>query len=193
MNCPGCGAALVPVGNRDHLHCPYCSRRHFLAETDEGLHVIGEPSGYDCSLCRIPLVSATVEGEAVCYCPQCRGFLTGTAAFGRLVTERRRRARSQERTGAPFDRKELRRVITCPACRKRMETHPYGGGGNAVVDTCDRCGLIWLDAGELAVIESYVPYQHTIEPALRLPGAAPTTGTDPIAEDPSGSWLEDLL
>ena len=36
-----------------------------------------------------------------------------------------------------------------------MDTHPYHAGGNAVIDTCDRCRLVWLDAGELTVIGRY--------------------------------------
>jgi Zn-finger nucleic acid-binding protein len=38
-----------------------------------------------------------------------------------------------------------------------MDTHPYGGGGNAVIDSCFVCRLVWLDAGELTVLERYVP------------------------------------
>jgi Zn-finger nucleic acid-binding protein len=30
-----------------------------------------------------------------------------------------------------------------------MDTHLYGGGGNVVIDDCERCGLNWLDHGEL--------------------------------------------
>ena len=30
-----------------------------------------------------------------------------------------------------------------------MDAHPYGGGGNVNVDSCETCGLIWLDGGEL--------------------------------------------
>jgi hypothetical protein len=52
-----------------------------------------------------------------------------------------------------------------------MDTHPYSGGGNAVVDTCEECGLIWLDAGELAIIERFIPHHHHIEPVHTLPGA----------------------
>jgi len=33
-----------------------------------------------------------------------------------------------------------------------MDTHPYYGPGNCVVDTCIRCGVIWLDYGEITVI-----------------------------------------
>jgi Zn-finger nucleic acid-binding protein len=38
-----------------------------------------------------------------------------------------------------------------------MENYPYAGGGNVVVDACDHCQLIWLDAGELDVITNHVP------------------------------------
>jgi Zn-finger nucleic acid-binding protein len=30
-----------------------------------------------------------------------------------------------------------------------MDTHPYYGPGNVVIDNCGRCGLVWLDFGEL--------------------------------------------
>jgi Zn-finger nucleic acid-binding protein len=30
-----------------------------------------------------------------------------------------------------------------------MQNHFYGGPGNLVIDTCERCHLNWLDPGEL--------------------------------------------
>ena len=30
-----------------------------------------------------------------------------------------------------------------------MDTHPYGGPGNIVIDNCAGCELNWLDYGEL--------------------------------------------
>ncbi len=30
-----------------------------------------------------------------------------------------------------------------------MQTHPYYGPGNIVIDTCGHCNAIWLDHGEL--------------------------------------------
>ena len=31
-----------------------------------------------------------------------------------------------------------------------MTTHAYQGPGSIVIDTCDRCDVIWLGTGELA-------------------------------------------
>jgi Zn-finger nucleic acid-binding protein len=36
-----------------------------------------------------------------------------------------------------------------------MDNHPYHAGGNAVIDTCHRCRVVWLDAGELTVLGKY--------------------------------------
>jgi Zn-finger nucleic acid-binding protein len=201
MNCPGCGAAMQLAGNRRHFRCDHCGNYHFPEETGDGVAPLGEVAGIDCPVCRLPLQAALIDGESVHYCGHCRGFLTATAAFGRIVTERRKRHGPHERVTEPFDPADLRRRLACPDCRGRMEAHPYFGGGNAVVDTCDRCNLIWLDAGELAVIERYVPCTHHIEPALNLArdgGPAPDLlrrdagrlddGIDGIA-----SLLEELL
>jgi Zn-finger nucleic acid-binding protein len=47
---------------------------------------------------------------------------------------------------------ELERETACPRCERMMETHPYYGPGNVVIDNCPRCSLVWLDYGELAAI-----------------------------------------
>jgi hypothetical protein len=41
------------------------------------------------------------------------------------------------------------RVLACPTCGRPMVAHLYGGPGNIVIDTCERCLVNWLDAGEL--------------------------------------------
>jgi hypothetical protein len=41
------------------------------------------------------------------------------------------------------------RSINCPKCHAPMLSHLYGGPGNIVIDTCERCQVNWLDSGEL--------------------------------------------
>jgi Zn-finger nucleic acid-binding protein len=36
-----------------------------------------------------------------------------------------------------------------PQCGEEMDKHPYGGGGNVIIEDCERCSLNWLDYGEL--------------------------------------------
>ena len=178
MNCPSCGAAMRTVGNRPHFHCPQCAAFHFPEETGDGVNVVGEPVGAACPVCRVPLQSALIDEETVCYCDKCRGFLTPIPTFSRIVERRRSRHGPNEQRSDPFDPAELRRELHCPDCNGRMDTHPYSGGGNAVVDACEECSLIWLDAGELAIIERYIPHHHHIEPVHMLPGATSASPDD---------------
>ena len=181
MNCPGCGAAMRPAGNRNYFLCDHCGGYHFPQETGDGVCPTDEPAGCDCPVCALPLVSALIDGEVVAYCGRCRGFLTLIPTFGGIVEKRRSKHTPNEEQPAPFDPAELKRVLKCPRCHKRMEAHPYAGGGNAVVDSCERCQLIWLDAGELPIIERYIPHRHHIEPSLRLPGATSSGTVPPFA------------
>jgi Zn-finger nucleic acid-binding protein len=191
------------VGNRGYFRCAHCTRYHFPKETDAGISPLGELVGVDCPVCRKELQAALIDGEKVCYCDTCRGFLTPTALFGLIVTKRRALHGPNEQRPGPFDPAELQRGLKCPHCRKRMEAHPYFGGGNAVVDTCERCGLIWLDAGELAIIERYIPHVHRIEPAQQLcherPAEAPIVelgliaGLTGLAAMGGMGGIEDLL
>jgi Zn-finger nucleic acid-binding protein len=162
MNCPGCGAALKAANDSNSFLCAHCGY-HPPQDSLDGVAVIGEAVGAICPLCRAALLSARIEGETVCYCGQCHGFLAEIDTFGVIVSKRRAHHRPHERRTEPFNPAELKRVLTCPNCRQRMDTHPYFGGGNAVVDTCEDCGLIWLDEGDLAVIERYVRHVHQIE------------------------------
>jgi Zn-finger nucleic acid-binding protein len=137
---------------------------------DDGITVVGTPVPGTCPRCQVPLVCAEIENQTLCYCSSCHGFVTKIDSFSVIVNKRRALHSPHEHRTDPFDPAELTRVLTCPSCHQRMDTHPYFGGGNVVVDTCERCGLIWLDAGKLAIIERYVPHVHQIERTLTLYG-----------------------
>lgn len=155
MNCTNCGGGLRLVGNRTYFRCPYCEAFHFPEETEDGVAAIGDPSRLSCPICTDPLTVAAVSGQEVRYCPGCRGILASNATFGKIVAARRTELGSHLPIPEAFEQEELRRRVNCPRCSQTMEAHPYHAGGNAVIDTCSRCHLIWLDAGELAVIARY--------------------------------------
>jgi Zn-finger nucleic acid-binding protein len=154
MNCPNCGAALQPVGNRDYFRCAYCETFHFPEETGDGVALVAGETQHDCPICTRQLVPAAIEGHPVSYCRICRGFLAANATFSQIVQIKRAK-NATPHIALPFDRAELSRRVMCPCCRKPMDTHPYHAGGNAVIDTCHRCRVVWLDAGELTVLGRY--------------------------------------
>jgi Zn-finger nucleic acid-binding protein len=183
MNCANCGAALQPVGNRNYFRCPYCETFFFPEETEDGVAIVGGNETLECPICAKQLAHAAIEGNDISYCTVCRGFLTTNAIFSLLVQLKRARNGPSPAVPIPFAPEELRRHISCPRCHKPMDTHPYYGGGNAVIDTCPRCQVVWLDAGELTVLGQYQSRSGTIRvPQDRDPEPEPKTISEPRPE-----------
>ncbi len=139
---------------RRFFSCQYCASLHFPQEGEDGLRVLGTESGLDCPLCRLPLALAWIGETEVQHCTRCRGSLLPQAAFLTTLNYLRAAASGPPAPLQPLDRQELERRLLCPQCRAPLDTHPYGGPGNVVVDNCPRCHLIWLDYRELTRIVS---------------------------------------
>jgi hypothetical protein len=83
------------------------------------------------------------------------GTLVAMGRFETLIDA----LRSEKEAAASLplsDPAELTRKISCPQCKRPMETHFYGGGRNVVIDDCESCSLDWLDHGELRRIAAAV-------------------------------------
>ncbi len=129
--------------------CEFCGSLYFPEPDADGVRVLGEPAGKDCPVCRKPMVHAAVEGLRVLYCENCRGMLVPTDAFTELVQIVRHRGEAGSAMPRPLPREELERTIECPCCGRPMDTHPYAGPGNIVIDNCPSCECNWLDHAEL--------------------------------------------
>ena len=177
MNCANCGAAPAGRG-REYFRCPYCETFHFPHPTADGVAELGGETSFVCPVCAEPLTTAAVNGHEVSYCRTCRGFLAANATFSRLVRQRRAAAGPATAPPVPFDPGELKRTVRCPRCQGRMDTHPYHAGGNAVIDTCARCHLVWLDAGELTVLGKYRERERPAPIPDPTPVSEPATGSE---------------
>jgi Zn-finger nucleic acid-binding protein len=121
-----------------------------------------------------------VEEEKVACCESCRGLLTTRSSFQVILERRRARAPVTRTDPKPIDPRELERSVSCPVCRRRMETHPYYGGGNVVIDSCDACQFVWLDAGELTRLGDWAPHKRPRDPL-------PTPAVEPVPQPLAGS------
>jgi Zn-finger nucleic acid-binding protein len=151
------------VDGRGYFVCEYCTAFHFPGEeasVADGVQLLDESSELACPICGVSLVAAALEGNRVLHCRRCRGILVNNPTFADIVRLRRARHEGPSDRPPPLDAEALNRQVHCPACDGRMDVHPYYGPGNVVIDTCPRCFLVWLDHGELGVIE-------------RAPGARP--------------------
>jgi Zn-finger nucleic acid-binding protein len=173
---------MQPVGNRSYFRCDHCGTFEFPATNADGIAAVGPVSELPCPICQVPLAAGAIEGHPVHFCTTCRGFLCSNADFGEIVPKRRNQFADEPTKPRAFDSKELQRRLKCPQCRKGMDTHPYGGGGNAVVDTCHRCRLIWLDAQELETIARYRPAVRNLGPSSDLLAGRP------MLPDPQPGW-----
>ena len=144
------------VDRRDYFACPYCSSFHFPGDDGDSpdtVLVLGEESDHCCPLCEVALVAGSVVGMRVSTCTKCRGVLATNDDFVKIVNHLRTERTSPVDQPRPINPTEFDRQIRCPSCDRRMDVHPYYGPGCVVVDTCHRCCLIWLDHGEIGVIE----------------------------------------
>lgn len=139
--------------DKDYLVCDYCGNIHVPEANEDGVRVLDETSAADgnveCPLCAVPLFHAAVDGERILFCRRCHGMLIPMDIFAPLVEDLRSRRAARAELLRPLDSKGLDRHILCPHCRREMDTHVYGGGGNVVISDCERCEVNWLDHGEL--------------------------------------------
>ena len=153
MNCENCGAPMTVFSTGDYFFCEYCGSYHFPKETRDRVKVLDQVAeNLRCPICEIPLVRAAIDRRQGYVCRRCQGFLINQTSFRKIVKHRRARAIGPPLPPKLLDREALKRRVSCPRCGEVMDTHPYYGPGNLVVDNCTNCSMIWLDRSELSTI-----------------------------------------
>ena len=138
-----------------YYFCHYCGSFHFIeGPATDGVQVLERPEpAVGCPVCEAPLSRALLDNRhTVQHCERCGGLAMIRTSFADVVNHRRAWASGPPVTPLPLDPRELERQVDCPGCDGRMAVHPYYGPGNVVIDTCDRCDMIWVDRGELQQI-----------------------------------------
>jgi len=135
------------MGDNGVLVCSHCGSMDERVAVFYDLETLG-PSPVSCPQCATPLDEARIEGCPARYCPSCHGVLVEMQHFEALTDAVRAR---EPRQGVALPRRQQPggHVLPCPICRQPMLSHVYGGPGNLVLDTCERCLVNWLDPGEL--------------------------------------------
>jgi Zn-finger nucleic acid-binding protein len=136
------------VANKDYFICNYCGAYYFPDASEDGVKILGEPGSDCCPVCKITLVAAMVGEMHIQACSRCRGVLLPQEYLSFIIKTLRLTSNKIEAI-LPLERDDLKQVRTCQTCGQKMDTHPYGGGGNVVIDVCLHCGVVWFDYGEL--------------------------------------------
>ncbi len=107
----------------------------------------------NCPVCYARLDPFDYEGFRVFRCTACKGVLLSSQ---RIETIKRaiRKTTPELKTEASDFKGSTDRSLKCPRCRLAMHKEPLNLPVlKAQIDVCDPCALIWLDPGELALIQ----------------------------------------
>lgn len=137
----------LAAGNTS-LQCDYCKAAVELAPDETGVQFLDEVRGLYCPVCESGLWHAVLASVELVSCKKCRGFLVRMSDFEVLI-EKMRAVHAEREFSGPANAADLERKVMCPRCHRRMDTHYYFGGGHAVMSSCERCELHWLDSGML--------------------------------------------
>jgi Zn-finger nucleic acid-binding protein len=155
VNCPACGAPITPKPDTAGYLCGYCRAAFYPGEEEDGVQRSEDAAAPvvtdSCPLCSQGLVHARIAGTHVLFCNRCHGLLLPMSALPGLI-EQIHRTVDKPAVQAPPEPADLQRVVHCPRCQQRMDTHFYAGPGNVIVDSCGACLVLWLDRGELTRI-----------------------------------------
>jgi Zn-finger nucleic acid-binding protein len=148
VNCAHCHKEYNPSFSR----CPFCGAE----KPDEKPALNAAPR---CPHCEIDLKVARLRDNEVDICPECHGIWLDSDEFDFLVS--RRDVSSDPAVPRKYRRKPLptgnqaRMYIPCPRCNDLMNRKNFKRISGVIIDVCKKHG-VWLDAGELDQIRSFV-------------------------------------
>jgi len=146
-NCVNCGAP-VRIDQDGVAVCDHCGTRQDPSVSLQYVELQNE-TGTMCPVCSAALSTATLGGHPLLCCARCYGMLLAMDLFADIIDAVRLREPRRLRTAPPLRGSPNDRIIRCPSCHTPMLAHLYAGPGNVVIDSCERCGVNWLDGGEL--------------------------------------------
>jgi len=147
-DCDNCGAPMRIDRARGVLVCDHCHTEREPPAALDYLDILDETS-LVCPICSAHLANGRLEGHPVICCARCFGLLIDMSRFVSVIEAARAREARTSRSIPPRRQHPGDRVLDCPRCGQPMVAHLYGGPGNIVIDTCERCLVNWLDGGEL--------------------------------------------
>ena len=146
-NCVNCGAPIRADRDDGVLACQHCGSSDQLSWVSRLIEIAGDCQKA-CPTCTTTLAEGKLDGSPLLVCQRCHGLLIAMEHFVTVI-EAARAHEEPARAIPPRRQTPGDRAINCPACGQPMLSHLYGGPGNLVIDTCERCRLNWLDPGEL--------------------------------------------
>ena len=116
-----------------------------------------------CPQCDSSLKTITYKGIRLETCPGCGGEWLDDSELRHVTKAREVRFDPQHRRAVAEATKikgvvlaDVGRNLVCPKCGGRTDPINYGGNTGLIIDRCNQCHGIWLDARELEKIQMLI-------------------------------------
>lgn len=107
-----------------------------------------------CPCCDGVLQDAQYEGVSLLRCSKCRGVLVKKYKLEFINHGRAKDAAALRREARDDFAGDTRKLLRCPRCRSLMHKRPFAGRyARLTMDVCRTCESVWLDGGELAIVQ----------------------------------------
>ena len=150
ITCSHCGKSF----SAQMRNCPFCGGEH-IKETINDYPV--------CPRCENKLEHHDYHGNDIDLCPECSGLWLDNREFKKLTSERE--VFKDDSLPYEYIRKPLSHEDTylkCPVCEILMLRRNFRKISGVLIDVCRDHG-IWLDAGELEQVRSFIANGGLVE------------------------------
>ncbi len=127
-----------------------------------------------CPYNQVELVKEIWEADVeVDVCPKCHGIWLDPGELERIqqtqeidYSQELQAALNEDALAYNHERQLQEEAIACPSCGARMTKEEHGFNQWIVIDICPSCHGIWLDPGELELLEMYYEKEHARHPEM---------------------------
>ncbi len=136
-----------------------------------------------CPACQVDLETTDIEGYRVERCPSCHGHLVPTLNLS-AIKRSCRTSEDELRSRASSDFKgSISETIICPLCKCRMSKQRMSSPLDMELDVCDSCDRVWLDGGEIAMVQLACEARHPSAEASEMQRRSAQFEADPARVD----------
>ena len=126
----------------------------------------------NCPICAGKLKNVNYEADImVDECPMCKGIWLDTGELEKIQTnaqknhkEKYSQFESYTEIGARMSDQMGKKNINCPKCNNSMTKKEFQPTSTIIVDLCNSCKGLWLDAGELQQLEVFLEEHNLRHP-----------------------------
>ncbi len=107
----------------------------------------------NCPLCGVILLRVKYEGMPAFRCDRCKGYLLEAQRLDGIERNTETPTEKLIEEAGREHHEDTGKRIACPRCKGYMVKTQTPPPAEIHFDSCERCRLVWLDGGELAILQ----------------------------------------